>query len=204
MKKLHAKTGKSLLLVVSLALMVTVTVGGTLAFLLDVSGPLANIFKPSVITTTVVEEFEGGVKTNVKIQNTGDTTAWIRAAVVITWQDADGNIYGTPPVAGTDYTITYSRTNWLTGDDGFYYYTKPVKSQEEDGTNCFTGVLISECKPTIPSTAPDGYKLCVEIICSGLQYKPASVFDSNWAASSGLAVTGTPGEDGYGLAKGGT
>lgn len=179
-KKNRFSWGKAIALLASLLLMVT-AISGTLAFLVDKDDPVTNIFTPSKVTTKVVEEFDGTTKSNVKIQNSGDTTAWIRAAVVITWQDESGNIYGQAPVKNTDYTISYSATNWLTGKDGFYYFSEPVNA------GGLTDVLISECKPTSPSMAPEGYNLCVEIICSGLQYKPASVFNENWA-SSGLKV----------------
>lgn len=179
-KKSRFSWGKAIALLASLLLMAC-AISGTLAFLVDKDDPVTNIFTPSKVTTKVVEDFKDGVKSNVKIQNTGDTTAWIRAAVVITWQDESGNVYGQAPVEGSDYSINYSNTDWVAGDDGFYYYTEPVEATKE------TGVLISECKVKDGANIPENYSLCVEIICSGLQYKPASVFNENWD-SSGLKV----------------
>lgn len=172
--------------VVSLILLLIFGVGGTLAFLTAEDGPLRNLFTPSKVTTNIVETFEGNTKSDVMIQNTGSTTAWIRAAVVVTWQDKNGTVYGAAPVVGTDYTITFAtNTGWLDGDDGFYYYSSPVKAQVEDANDCCTGVLIDTC--TAANTAPVGYTLCVEILSSGIQSKPSSVFNSNWS-SSGLVV----------------
>lgn len=178
-KKRRMKT--SVALAVSLVLLLVFGVGGTLALLVDETGPLKNLFTPSQVKTEVTETRNGTTKSDVKVKNTGDTTAWIRAAVVITWQDAEGNVYGELPVANTNYTISYSSTDWLTGNDGFYYYTKPVAAGSE------TGVLINNC--TYVSGAPEGCSLCVEIVCAGIQYKPASVFKDNWD-SSGLTVSG--------------
>ena len=178
---------KSIVLLVSLALLLTVTVGGTLAFLVAVDGPLTNTFTPSEITTEVEEKLDGQTKKDVKIQNTGDIDAWIRATVVITWQDKDGNVYGQMPVAGTDYSISYDLANgWVKGDDGFYYWTKPVAAEKE------TGVLIKSCTVggATAVAPPSGYNLNVEIIGSGIQSKPAAAFNQAWA-SSGL----TPNED---------
>lgn len=172
---------KSVALAVSLVLLLVFGVGGTLAFLVDETRPLKNLFTPSQVKTEVTETLDGSTKSNVKVKNTGNTTAWIRAAVVITWQDAEGNVYGALPVEGTDYSISYNKTGWLTGADGFYYYTNPVESQAE------TDVLIKSC--TYTANAPEGYSLCVEIVCGGIQYKPASVFTDNWS-SSGLTVSG--------------
>lgn len=181
------KINKSAALLISLILVICVAVGGVLALLTFTTNSIKNVFDPSQVTTTVDEKFDGEVKQEVSIKNTGNTDAWIRAAVVITWKDEDGNVYGKAPVAGTDYTIEYDLNNgWKLGNDGFYYWTKPVKPVTKAPNDCNTGVLIKSCSPVKPSTAPDGYSLSVEIIGSGLQSVPARVFNSNWSTSSGL------------------
>lgn len=189
-KRSHRRSGKSAALLVSLLLLLTVTVGGTIAFLMDSDGPLHNLFNPSKVTTYVDETVSGNTKSNVSIKNTGDTTAWIRAAIVVTWQDAEGNVYGQLPVEGTDYSMKLNvvdKDGWLKGDDGFYYWYLPVKSQKEDANDCNTGVLIDEC--TYKENAPEGYALTVEIIGSGIQSVPETVFNTEWE-SSGLQVQG--------------
>lgn len=160
---------KSLITLVSLLAILCVTVGGSLAFLVDTDGPVTNTFNPSKVTTSVEEDIETNpkVKQNVKIKNTGDTDAYIRATVVVTWQDAQGNVYGKQPVAGTDYTISFNTDaqtdpagKWVKYG-GFYYWTETVAP---DAT---TGVLITSC--TYTANAPTGYSLAVEIIGSGIQ-----------------------------------
>lgn len=178
--KKSRRTRKSAALLVSLLLLLTVTIGGTIAFLMDSDGPLHNLFNPSQVTTKVEETLSGGTKEKVYIQNTGDTDAWIRVAVVVTWQDEEGNVYGQTPKAGTNYTAWNPGTDWVLGMDGFYYYKKPVAS------GLSTGVLIDSIAP-IGNPPADGYYLTVEIIGSGIQNKPASVFDTEWS-SSGLTV----------------
>lgn len=187
-KRSRGRTGKSAALLVSLLLLLTVTVGGTIAFLIDSDGPLHNLFNPSKVTTYVDETVSGNTKSDVSIKNTGDTTAWIRAAIVVTWQDKDGNVYGQLPVEGTDYTMelnVVTKDGWLKGNDGFYYWYLPVKSVEEDASDCNTGVLIKEC--TYKANAPEDYFLNVEIIGSGIQSEPENLFNTEWE-SSGLQV----------------
>ena len=158
---------KTIVLMVSLALLLCMGVGGTLAFLFDASGPVKNTFTPSNVTTSVEETFENGVKSDVSIKNTGDTEAYIRAAVVVSWQNAAGEVYGTTPVAGTDYSITFSTdaTDGKDGKwekkDGFYYWSEPVAPGE------LTGILIT--KAEYKANAPEGYALCIEILGSGIQ-----------------------------------
>ena len=165
--RVHSKSKKKLILLVSLVMLLTVAVGGTLAYLTASTDPLPNIFTTSGVPISVQEDpFDGTVKNNVKIQNDGNTDAYIRAAVVVTWQDSEGNVYAVKPEAGVDYQITFpTGTGWvyLTAD-GFYYYTASVASNNQ------TGVLLTNCKP-LKSAPADGYTLCVEIVAESVQAK---------------------------------
>ena len=96
------KVGKFTALQVSVIVLLSVAVMGTISFLIDIDGPISNLFNPGEVTTEVVETLDGTIKKNVSIKNTGNTTAWIRAAIVVTWQNDAGNVYGQAPVAGTD------------------------------------------------------------------------------------------------------
>ena len=175
------KSRKSLALLASFLLMLMVSIGGSIAFLIAKTDTVANTFVSSTVTTAITEKLEGNTKSNVKIQNTGDTDAYIRAAVVVTWQDASGNIYGQKPTACSDsscnhttcehaYIISYDLSNgWEKGSDGFYYWTKPVAGAVvgSDDTLVYssTGTLISSC--TAIGTAPDSnFHLNVEVLGS--------------------------------------
>ena len=173
------KMKKSIALLVSLILVLSVTIGVSLAYLVATSDPVENIFNPSKVTTEVNETFDGNVKTNVSIKNTGDIDAYIRAAVVVTWQDAKGNIYGQLPVLGSDYTMELDLDNgWVSGSDGFYYWTSLVKP------GVTTGVLIKSAAASTPAPA-EGYTLCIEILGSGIQAKPFDGYTAAWAAAQG-------------------
>ena len=187
--RLKSKT-KLITLLVSLLMIGAATINSTVAFLFTQDGPVVNEFNPSQVRTHVTEEItEDLVKTNVAIKNTGDTTAWIRAAVVVTWQDAEGNVYGQMPVVGTDYTIDYNvdpnktdTTKWYKGDDGFYYWPASVAVGDS------TGILINSCKPTT-DTAPEGYYLTVEILGSGIQtFQGVTDYETAWNTATGVTT----------------
>lgn len=186
----HCKTAprggrRRVALVASLALVLVVAVGATIAYLTS-KDAVTNTFVPGEVTTTVVEKLDGNTKSKVMIKNTGNVDSWIRAKVVITWQDEDGNVYGQLPVAKTDgapegsydYEISYCTDDqeasqddgysfgagkWTKGADGFWYWSGRV------APGATTGFLIASCQPVSPSTAPEDYSLCVEIIGSGIQ-----------------------------------
>ncbi len=194
-RKNHLKRSKrSITLLVSVILLICLTVGGTIAFLIDKTETVTNTFTASKVTTQVTETVAGGVKTNVAILNTGDTDAYIRAAVVVTWKNAEGHVHATTPVAGTDYQIHLNIAGsgagmWLEGNDGFYYYTDDVSAAKVDGEGkpiyFATDSLINSCSYT--ANAPEGYSLNVEILASGIQSKPDNAFNTSWA-SSGLTA----------------
>ena len=169
---------KTLWIVLSIALLLTVSVGGTLAYLSTQTSEVENTFEPSEVKCKVDESFNGTVKSKVSIQNTGNTDAYIRAAIVVTWKDAvNGNVYPEMPKAGEDYTITIKDAaddNWTKGGDGFWYYEKAVAPGES------TDVLIESCAPVANET-PAGYGLNVEILAQAIQAEGDAVAGpTNW------------------------
>ena len=163
------------LLLVSLVLIAAIAVGSTVAFIATSTEPITNIFNPANVTIDIDEKIESGVKTDVQVKNTGNTDAFIRAKIVVTWKDADGNVSATKPVEGTDYTMTLNETNWFRGSDGFYYCRTSVAPNGGS-----TPVLITACKKVDGVTPPDGYDLSVEIIASGIQSTPDSAVKEAW------------------------
>ena len=172
----RTKSKKKLILLVSLVTLLTVAVSGSLAYLTTSVDPLTNTFTTSGVPISVQESFENNVKNNVRIQNDGNTDAYIRAAVVVTWQDSEGNVYAVKPEAGVDYQITFpTGTGWVyRATDGFYYYTSPVVPEDDTETTSVvedrTGILLTNCMPLEAAPEP-GYTLSVEIVAESVQAK---------------------------------
>lgn len=173
-RRRRRRSHKPTLLMMALAIVLGAFAGTTVAYLFTNTDALTNTFKPANVTTEITEDFKNNVKNNVQVKNTGDIDAYIRAAVVVTWQDDQGNVHPTAPVAETDYTVTFpADTGWVKHTDGFYYYTTAVK------TNATTGILLTNCKP-VEGKAPEGYYLSVEILASAIQSEPASAVVEAW------------------------
>lgn len=189
-KAAHSGAKRSLVLVVSVLVLLLAVAGGTLAWL-TAQDSVTNTFSPAHVTCTVEEKFDGATKENVSIKNTSDIPAYIRAYIVVTWKDADGNVYGQKPVQGADkdYTMEIpSDTAWVTGSDGYYYYTRPVNAEGKE--NDTTNVLINECMP-VEGRAPDGYNLSVEIIAEAIQSVPTTTVVGVWGPVTSVASDGT-------------
>lgn len=184
---------KRVLVIAVICIVFCIISGITLAFVATQTDALKNIFSPSRVSCTVLEApFDGMTKSNVRIKNTGDTSAYVRAAVVVTWMSEDGSsVTAAKPVSGTDYSITFNDGDdsyWIEGADGFWYYTHPIAADAE------TEPLINSC--TGSTTPPDGYYLSVEIVASAIQSSPDSVVADNWSTG----VSGV--KDGVLLIKG--
>ena len=175
LKLLQSKQSLAIKLVICLILLLMISVGGTIAFVVTHTSEIRNTFTESVVKCEVDETFKDNVKSNVSIKNTGDTTAYIRAFVNVTWMNESKQVVASvSPKEKTDYEINYSTSGWLKGSDGYYYYTLPVQPNNK------TAVLINSCQLLETASAPDGYYLSVEIVCSAIQSTPESVVSNIW------------------------
>ena len=174
---------KMLVLLTALIVVLCAAVGGTVAYLATSTGSVTNTFTPTSVSTDIDEKFEDNVKKDVKVKNTNEVDVYIRAAVVITWQNGEGTVLGQAPIAGTDYDITWTMDQWIGPEnDGYYYYTKSVS---KDNT---TGVLFTDCTP-LKAAPVDGYTLHVEIISEAIQAEPTSAVEGAWGVT--VASNGT-------------
>ncbi|MBQ2887848.1 MAG: hypothetical protein IJE29_02855 [Firmicutes bacterium] len=167
------KTKKSLITLASLAIILLVGVGATLAFLVMKSGPVTNTFVPGNVEVTVQESFaQGGTeKTDVCIKNIGTVDAYIRVAIIPTWEDDEGNPVGVS-ASLSDLDITWTNNNnWQQGADGFWYYTSPVPAG--DSTE---NLIASATVKTDSAGYNAGYKMNLQILAQGIQ---ADGVDSN-------------------------
>lgn len=171
MKKPRRKgVDRVVILLVSLVLVLGAVIGGTLGYLTS-QVKVTNTMEPGTINTEIDEELNDNVKSNVTVKNTGNSDAYIRAVVVVTWQNEEGEVYPQVPVAGTDYTITYG-TDWE--NEGQFYYYKGVVPGGQTTSN-----LIVSCEPQ-GNQAPEGYDLNVEILASAIQSEPADAVKEAW------------------------
>ena len=130
---------KPLTLFVALVLLLTLAVGGSLAWLVS-NDDVTNSMVPGQVPIEIDEEINGTTKTSITIQNTGNIDAYIRVAVVANKVDKDGNItVGTAPELklGAD---------WQKLEDGYYYYkgvVAPKASTESLGSIDFTDAEVN-------------------------------------------------------------
>ena len=170
--------GRQALLLAALALIVMGVVGGTVAYLVTSTTQVVNTFEPGKVSCDIEETFDSPYteKENVRIKNTGNTDAYIRATYVVTWRDANDNIVVSVP-EGYSYNLTENPDKvWVKKGDYFYFPTKVASGKET------TGSLLN-CKVTYPEN-PE-YTLSVEILADAIQAEPTNVVTTNWKVTVG-------------------
>ena len=144
-----------------------------------------NTFEPAVTSVEVVENFDGITKSNVRIKNTGSTTAPIGPAVYVRvrllpyWYDAVRNQI----VGITSWTPSFTAgTDWLKIGD-YYYYTKPIVA------GASTSNLIDSI--TLETDNEDNRQV-LEVIAESIQSNPSSAVTEAWGVSvnSSGSITG--------------
>ncbi len=151
---------RSGILLVSLLLLLTVTIGGTLAYLIDKTEGVKNIFTPSKVTTEVTEEFDGETKTNVNVTNTGDIDAYIRVKLVTYRVNDKGEQIG-----GTATIPSFTPGDGWVEHNGFYYYTSPVAAGHAPAVPLIESITLQAY------TDDDGGKQVIEVMAEGIQAK---------------------------------
>ena len=147
---------KTILLLTAVVMILTVAVGGTVAYLTTRTGEVKNTFEPAYVVPEIQEKFDGTVKKEVQIKNAGNVSAYIRVALIGNWCDAAGNILKSAEV-------DVNEAGWSEGSDGYYYYNTAVSAGE------FTGYLIgtSGYQPTTKPANADHFQL--EILAQAIQ-----------------------------------
>lgn len=176
-RALKRTLARPVLLALSLILVLGLSVGGTLAFLIDGTASVINTFTPGEVTTEIDEDFENKlVKENVRIKNTGDVDVYIRATIVANWVDESGDIIA-PAKEGTDYTDFTSDPGWVE-QDGYHYWTRPV------APDASTGKLIDSCQPIAGAKPKGAHHLQMTILSQAIQAEPEQArIDAGWPAS---------------------
>lgn len=172
---------RPVLLALSLVLVLGLSVGGTLAYLVTNTDPVTNTFTPGKLDTPPKENFENDVKSDVVVTNSNDSavTAYVRATWTINWVVGKGeNAQIVAPAKAGEYEIDVAGngSGWSQGSDGFYYWHEPVVPGGQ------TGALI-ESLTANNGAAPDvdGVHLQATIITQTIQAEPEQArIDAGW------------------------
>lgn len=191
---------RSLILLLTLVLLIGSGIGMTVGFLSTRTEPVQNDFTYGKVSCEVLETFGKDnhryIKRDVRVKNTGNTSAYIRVLLVFTWKDANGNVYVNKPQINKDYQINPDISKgWSIYQNSIgtfsYYYKYPVAAGEE------TPNLIDSLRQTPGVVGPENgkYALSVEIVADAVQAEPTDAVTDAWdgatvGADGALTITG--------------
>ena len=170
-KRRSTASTKMMVLAISIILLLSVAVMGTMMFLVSKTPAVTNTFDPAHVSCAVQENFDGTVKKNVNVTNTSDIDAYLRVKLVTYRVNADGERIG-----GTATIPEFTPGSGWFEKDGFYYYNKPVAPGAVPDVK-----LIGDSGINLMSyTDADGGKQVIEVVAEAIQAKPTSVVADKW------------------------
>ena len=182
----------STVLVIAAALALVTAIGGTIAWLTTHSEGLTNTFTPATISGEVKETFNNpfNTKNNVYIQNTSDVPVYVRVALVPTWVMEENNKFVpvAEPVGNDDVIIDTKEwksfvpaadSNWVKGNDGYYYYKKPLAAADKTDDTDLTENLFN----TAEAKENDPYHMNLQVLLQMIQAEPASAVTQAWGVT---------------------
>lgn len=144
---------KPLILMLSIALLLVIGVGATLAYFHLASDPVINTFHAGSAGAEVVEELNGNAKEVIQVTNTGKSPVYVRVRLVSYLEDAQGNV-----LAQASPSLSFTPgAKWVQKGD-YYYYNAPLAAgaTTEDllGTDLTmqTGQIIEVLADTVQAT----------------------------------------------------
>ena len=171
-RKTHHKSRLTAMAIATVRLL-ALPIGGTVAWLSTKGDPIINTFNPSEVACKVTESFNGTVKSNVNVKNTGDTEAYIRVKLVTYRTNDDGQHIG-----GTAEIPAFTPgTGWVSYG-GYYYYTKPVAPNGSP-----ENALISSITLTGSYNDADGGHQAIDVMAEAIQSGPAQAVGEAWGVS---------------------
>ena len=170
-KKHHFK--KIQLLILSLLVVTTVTVGGTVAYLTTKTPDVVNTFQPSEVKCTVTEEFDGQTKKNVNVINESDIDAYIRVKLV-TYRVNEKNEH----IGGVAEIPPFTAGNGWVPYGGYYYYTYPVAPGKSPAQSLISSIQLED-----EYSDADGGKQVIEVMAEAIQSEPAAAVGEAWGVT---------------------
>lgn len=173
-------------IVLATVTLLALAIGGTIAWLNDKTDPVENTFDYARVTCKVTESFDAatGVKSNVNVENTSNTYAFLRVKLVAYRTNAAGqHIGGTatiPPFAPGE--------GWVKNGD-YYYYTQPV-SPDEQNNKPATDLISSITLGGSYADADGGYT-ALDVMAEAIQSTPVQAVQDAWGQGFSINADGS-------------
>lgn len=168
------------LLLISLTILFTVVIGGTLAYLLDSSDKVENTFTPAKVTVNIHEVKQQNIKYNIYVTNAtlaskDAVPVYVRAKLVVYWTDMINNKEQViPKPDNAEIVIPAPVNGWFLVDDTYYY---PLVVKPGDSTLA----MVLQANPiTVTVPAGTSIKCYVDVRAEAIQAEPSDAVEAAW------------------------
>lgn len=177
-QKFIRKKRIALISCLAFCIVLVVGVGSVFAYMYHKTEVVTNDFDVAVVACAVEESFNetSGMKSSIKVENTGNIDAYLRVALVSYWVDDKGKIVGIPSEMPA---VDYDKSKWIKASGEHIYYFKEDVSPKDSTTELLTSPMV------LTSKEYDGklvYQV-VEVFAEAIQSKPASAVEDAWRVS---------------------
>ncbi len=174
----HKEAGgrsRMIMMIAAAALLLTMAVGGTMAWLSAKDEPITNTFRPSEVNCKVTEHYDESKneKSQVNVQNTGDTRAYIRVKLV-TYRTNDAGEH----IGGTAEVPTFTPGEKWKFYDGYYYYTLPVEADDSPATVLADKIQLATDYKDYKDA--DGGRQALDVMAEAIQSEPNKAVGEAW------------------------
>ena len=175
---------RSFVVLAALLVLVLGIVGTTLAWLTDKTTDLTNTFEYAKVSCEVLEDVDKYEtrKSNVRIKNTGNTDAYIRATYVVTYRDNTASIlYETLSNGNWDVDLSnkINTDSWVRGTDGYWYCKTPVAPGAET-PELFNAPINGNGTFLNDGRSNEQAITYVEILATAIQSQPVNAVNEAW------------------------
>lgn len=175
---------RSFVALAALLVLVLGIVGTTLAWLTDKTDALTNNFTYAKVSCKVLETVneDQTQKSDVKIQNTGNTDAYIRVTYVVTYRDDTGSILYETLSNGrwnVDLSNIINKESWVQGTDG-YWYCKTSVAPGAETPELFIAPIYGNGTFLNDGGSNKQAITYVEILATAIQSQPVNAVNEAW------------------------
>lgn len=172
---------RSFVVLAALLVLVLGIVGTTLAWLTDTTEDQTNTFEYAKVSCEVLETVTDTTKSDVRIKNTGNTDAYIRATYVVTYRDDTESILYEPLDRNwnVDLSNKINTESWVQGKDGYWYCKTPVAPGEETPA-LFKAPINGNGRFLDGGRSIEQAITYVEILATAIQSQPVKAMGEAW------------------------
>ena len=181
---------KRLLRISAILLVAAVLTTAVNAFMINRSQTFYNTFVPASVKCEIEEQFSEAekTKTSIKVENTGNTDAYIRVRLVFHWEDSKGNpVALTSPENGfgtTPATWKYNEADWIYDKENQTFYYKASVKEGQTTDELLTGAIQLEVKEEDhEGNVKFTYHQVVEFIAEVIQSSPDDAVKEAWGVT---------------------